>query len=204
MALPAPVVTHPPDWLYERITAVGGPDGARYEASLYGPINGLLSAYFPVTESFMVKPQPKIRPEYMPHPADPFPRSSLDSYHASVIPRAYGGRENPLKEPDFVVVKATQARDNDRIILVIEVKPHGTAPEHGREQLQDYLEGVAAKYRVDTLGPLFHQTLYGLLVIGDTVEMLTFNLQDQVAVVGPMYFRHPVVRMFLGNIFQAN
>jgi hypothetical protein len=48
---------------------------------------------------------------------------------------------------------------------------------------------VAAKYRVDTLGPLFHQTLRGLLVIGDHVEMVTLTLQNEQGIVGPMIMR---------------
>lgn len=70
----------------------------------------LLVSYFPVGRHFMVKPQSKIRPEFI-NDYDPTLRLSLDSYHAEVLPRGLGG-ELGVGIPDFIVVKASAAKDD--------------------------------------------------------------------------------------------
>jgi hypothetical protein len=194
----AAVVTEPPPWVYLRINAAGGPAGARYEASLYGPINAYLGSYFPVSRLFIIKPQPKLRPDFDIDPNDPT-RHSIDSYHSPVLSRAEGGKEVPLKEPDFIVAKATADINNDRIIVVIEIKPYGADPDNARSQLEDYLEIVARKYRTDTATPVFHQDLYGLLIVGNRVEIITFNMANQVVLTSPKTFTSAHVKSFMAK-----
>ena len=74
-----------PDWVFQRIIAVGGETGPRYEASLYGPTTCLLASYFLITDFFMIKPQGKIRPEFI-NDIDDTIRTSFDSYRAEVLP----------------------------------------------------------------------------------------------------------------------
>lgn len=72
-----PTTIPPLDWVIQRIIAVGGETG-RYEASLYGPTTCLLISNFPLKRHFMVKPQGKIRPEFI-NDIDDGVRTSLDS-----------------------------------------------------------------------------------------------------------------------------
>jgi hypothetical protein len=167
-------VDRPPRWVYQRIMAVGGQQGPRYEASLYGPTNCLLVPYFPVAHNFMVKPQAKIRPEFITD-FDPTIRVSLDSYHAEVLPRGIRGSEIGVKIPDFIVVKATQSKDDDKLLLVVEIKTSDRSLEDSGEQLVSYLEAFAEKSRDDTEEPLF-QILYGLLLVGEKVQPFTFHV----------------------------
>jgi hypothetical protein len=200
----APIINHPPAWVYARINFAGEALGARYEASLYGPINAFLASYFLLERCFMTKPQPKIRPDYEVDPAEPQPRSSVDSYNSPVVSRADGGKEYPLREPDFITVKATHDIANDRVVLVVEVKPYGTNVIHARAQLEDYMETLAQKYRVDTDTSIFEHTLHGLLVIGNQVEMFTLNIADEIKVRGPRTFDHHDVKEFMSTLVYAN
>ena len=77
-----PNIPPPPDWVFQRIIAVGGETGPRYEASLYGPVTCLLASYFPVADFFMIKPQGKIRPEFI-NDIDDTIRTSFNSYRAT-------------------------------------------------------------------------------------------------------------------------
>ena len=69
-------------------------DGACYESSFYSLINAWLGCYFTVNNSFMVKPQGKIRPPFTLENNDG--RVSLDSYNGEVLPRELGGRKISL------------------------------------------------------------------------------------------------------------
>jgi len=53
-----------PIWLQQRLYSTFDSEHVRYEASQYGPLNGMLGHVFPVERCFMVKPQAKIRPPY--------------------------------------------------------------------------------------------------------------------------------------------
>lgn len=80
-----PNIPPPLDWVFQHIIAIGGETGPRYEASLYGPVTCLLVSYFPVTDFFMIKPQGKIRPEFI-NDIDDTICTSFDSYRAEVLP----------------------------------------------------------------------------------------------------------------------
>src|ERR1700724_1310992 len=53
-----------PTWVDQCLAVTGAADVARYESSIYGPLNAFLTSYFPPHQTFMVKPQAKIRPHY--------------------------------------------------------------------------------------------------------------------------------------------
>ena len=115
-----PTTVPPPDWVFQRIIAVGGETRPRYEASLYGQTTCLLISNFPLTRRFMIKPQGKIHPEFINNMNDTI-RTSLDSYHAEVL--GFQGSESGVKIPDFIVVKATESKDDDRVLMLVEIKP---------------------------------------------------------------------------------
>ncbi len=85
------VLAPPPDWLQDRLRAMGGDLAPRYESSLCGPITSLLVWFFPITRRFMVKPQARIRPEHAGIPlsdqSEELTPGSLDSYDAEVLLR---------------------------------------------------------------------------------------------------------------------
>ena len=125
-------------WVYQRLAATGAADVVRYESSIYGPLNAFLTLYFPAHQTFMVKPQAKIRPHYEEGSHDDVAtgrdiRASLDSYGAHVLPRTLGGWEDPLKSPDFIVVKPTAGPHKDRVLLVIQVKLKAMSEQHAEE-----------------------------------------------------------------------
>ena len=194
----------PPQWVYDRLAATGGENKARYEASLYGPLNAFLTSYFGVDQNFMVKPQPKIRPEFIGNSEDVLFRPSLDSYHAEVLPRSFGGFEAQLRSPDFIVVKATASRDNDRLLLVVEIKPSDMFEENAVEQLSEYMGMLADKHRHDTKEPLFANTLHGLLILGDHVRILPLPLTSTMGPSGLLKCSHAAVHSVLRTIVQKN
>jgi hypothetical protein len=195
--------TKPPAWVYDRIRAAGQPGAVRYEASLYGPLNAFLSAYFPPTQWFLVKPQPKIRPEYLANPGETPMRLSVDSYGASVLPRSIGGAEYPLKSPDFIVAKATEQVDGDRILLIVEAKPQDGSEEHAREQLSEYMETFAEKYHAGTGEPLT-EVVRGLLIIGGKVSLLSVPINGQAGWTDLTPFTHVAVHTFIRDIVTRN
>lgn len=74
-----------------RRTTVAQESGPRYEASLCGPTACLLVSKFPLFAlHFMVKPEGKIRPEFINNTDD---TTSLDSYHAEILTRGFQGSE---------------------------------------------------------------------------------------------------------------
>jgi hypothetical protein len=85
-----------------------------YESSYYGPINMLLTTYFPARDGFIVKPQTRLR--WGPGPQG---RTSTDSYGQSV------GISNEDINPDFLVSIGTPRADSDVPLLIVEVKREG-------------------------------------------------------------------------------
>ena len=138
-------VPPPPDWVFQRIIAVGRETGPHYEASLYSPTTCLLISNFPLTRCFMIKPQGKIHPEFISNINDSTIRTSLDSYHAEVLPQGFQGSESGVKIPDFIVVKATESKDDDRVLMVVEIKPSDQSLANSMEQLTTYLEAFMKK-----------------------------------------------------------
>ena len=73
----------------------------------------------------------------------------VDSDDAS-SPTSYGAHVTSSKEkklPDFIVVRATDNKNNDKIILIIEVKKRKklSKDERQREQLKRYLEAAGKR-----------------------------------------------------------
>ena len=124
---------------------------------------------------------------------------SLDSYHAKVLPLGIGGSEIGVKILDFIVVKATQSNDDDKLLLVVEIKPSNRSLDDSGEQLVSYLEAFAEKSRDDTEEPLF-RNLYGLLLVGEKVQLFTFHIDGQIGVSSLLDIVSSTVHSFLSNI----
>jgi len=150
----------------------------------------------------MVKPQAKIRPEFI-NDFDSTIRTSLDSYHAQVLPRSIRGSEISLKIPDFIVVKATQSKDDDKLLRLVEIKSSDQSLDDSTEQLASYLEAFAEKSRDDTQEPLC-QILYGVLLVGEKVMLFTLHIGGQIGTTGLLDTTSPTVHTFLSNITRTN
>ena len=134
-----------PDWLLRRLRSISHTP-PRYEASLYGPINGILATYFPPQQRFMVKPQGKVRPGYE-YNVEEAERMSFDSYNQLVQPRGQGlGDESNVKIPDFIVVKGSPTLSNDIPLLIVEVKRDASDDDLARLQILDYMIGFGRKF----------------------------------------------------------
>lgn len=164
-----------PEWLRPRLRALNDYN-TRHEASHYGPTNGLLVHAFPLEDSFLVKPQPKIRP-----PADEDAgNTSLDSY-AGMVP-SRGDDESDIFIPDFVVVRAGPNHVSDRAIIVVENKlidldteMAGSAAEDAKDQLKAYMNRLCEK---DDREPI-----YGVLLTKTTAHVYRGELVEDIAAV---------------------
>lgn len=132
-----------PDWLFHRLCAAGQTP-PRYEASLYGPVNGILATYFPPQQCFMIKPQGKVRPGYE-YDVEVV-RRSVDSYNDTVRPRGQGELEDDVKIPDFIVVKGSATLSGDIPLLIVEVKRDDSDDKTARNQINSYMDAFAAKF----------------------------------------------------------
>lgn len=145
-----------PEWISERLQQLvlqGGEQGPHFEASYYGPIDGMADSIFSGSE-YMVKPQAKIRPTAPPTGAGrpirvrrneqgPM-RRSVDSYNAEVTDNV------GLFEPDFLIVRVDTQRglggpQGDKIVACIEVKQDDSQSLLARHQLQVYLGTLDGK-----------------------------------------------------------
>jgi hypothetical protein len=132
-----------PDWLLERWHAVGQTP-PRYEASLYGPFNGILAMYFLPQQRFLVKPQAKVRPDYEYYVGE-VERRSFDSYNQPVQPRGQGD-ESDLEIPDFIVVKGSATLTNDIPLLIVELKREDSDEAIAKVQIASYMEALFIKF----------------------------------------------------------
>jgi hypothetical protein len=141
--------------------------------------------HFPVDHQFMVKPQGKIHPVYDPIIRDEadLVHISLDSYSGEVLPRDVRGREESVKIPDFIVVKATASLHHDRILLVVEVKRPDMPDASAMDQMTLYLSALAKKTTLDGV-PLFDH-MVGLLVLGRDVLFVSLTQGQQVQFSNP-------------------
>lgn len=121
-----PVVV--PDWLLDRFDALYAMP-PHYEASYYGPVNMLLTTFFPATMRFLVKPQARIR-----EPPVPGGRTSNDSYGQTV------GTSDKDGNPDFLVSTGTAALDSDVPFLIYEVKPGEEDEIESQVQMERYMQ----------------------------------------------------------------
>jgi hypothetical protein len=149
MANPLPIVRPLDGWLALRIANTIQDDRVRYEASLYGPLNGLLGHVFPLQRTFMVKPQAKLRPTLGPPPVNPPQgvRVSTDSMNNQVASRTtvVGRRREVVDEPDFVVVKSGPNYGDDMALAIIEVKRDDEPLLADLDQIQRYMQSIFSK-----------------------------------------------------------
>lgn len=117
-----------PGWLQTRLSEVFR-NPIHYEASHYGPINALLSTYFPPDRNFLVKPQARLRREDDPSVAT---RQSTDSYGQAV------GTHNDDRLPDFLVCLGSALLHADIPLLLFEVKLQHITEAECAEQLDGY------------------------------------------------------------------
>jgi len=164
-----------PEWLVARLKSAGGNLSPRYEASMYGPVNGFLTCYFPVHRRYLIKPQGKIRPAVWTELGsdEAILRISLDSYSGEVLSRDEVGGEDAIKIPDFITVKASASLHQDRVLLLAEVKRNGETLLAAQEQLAEYFEAFMDKTHADGTPLVTH--LDGLLVAGNQAVMATWN-----------------------------
>ncbi|KAL6305970.1 hypothetical protein BKA93DRAFT_190163 [Sparassis latifolia] len=74
------------------------------------------------------------------------PNTSVDSTGDPMLPRAWGGWEQDLLKPDFIVVKGTVELDRDVILAVVEVKLNTQEENTGIRQVRLYLEAIQTKH----------------------------------------------------------
>jgi len=117
-----------PNWLLHRFKAVYH-EPPHYESSYYGPINMLLTTYFPAVDGYLVKPQARLR-----QPPSPGARTSIDSTGQKVGTRSDDGN------PDFLVSKGSPTLDADVPLLIYEVKRHDVGDAEAAHQIDRYIE----------------------------------------------------------------
>ena len=116
-----------PEWLLGRFEALYK-DPPHYEASYYGPINGLLTVHFPVADGFLVTPQARLR-----QPPKGEGRTSIDSVGQVV------GTFDDDGSPDFVVSYGSAERHRDVPLLIYEVKNEDTSFGSTAAQMDRYI-----------------------------------------------------------------
>lgn len=210
---PTRVVTFPP-WLVGRFqTMFTNPP--HFEASWYGPINAILNLFFPVTEGFLVKPQPRLRPPNLDAIPVDEPLENADDEHEEMIsvsintsvdfsdlsadfsfdPSAvsYDSHGDLVGFggdyiPDFIAVNGTSSGNDDVPLCVVEVKRPQDSMKTSQEQVSYYLERTAYK------NP--SPDLVALLIMGE--KTFTFTLGPGTTV---LRGRRPITT--LGPIFKS-
>jgi hypothetical protein len=148
-----------PDWLQGRFDSLSV-QSPHYEASYYGPINMLLTTYFPATDGFNVKPQPRLRTLV----ASQGQRVSIDSYGGSVGTAS----DDPI--PDFLVSIGSSKLGKDIPILIYEVKRSDEEEAEAGIQMDRYIHW-ARNYQKNLVGAV---TIVAVLVLGN--ESITCEL----------------------------
>lgn len=193
-----------PGWLIARLNSAGGNFAPRYEASMYGPVNGFLACYFPVHRRYLIKPQGKIRPAVWTELGgdDAVLRISLDSYSGEVLSRDEKGSEDTVKIPDFITVKASASLHQDRVVLLVEVKRNDETILAAQEQLGEYFEAFMDKTRADGTPLVTH--LNGLLVAGNQAVMASWTSGGEIQWSELVDMTGVEVDNFLKQITNAN
>ena len=140
-----------PEWLLGRFEALYK-DPPHYEASYYGPINGLLTVHFPVADGFLVTPQARLR-----QPPKGEGRTSIDSVGQVV------GTFDDDGSPDFVVSYGSAELHQDVPLLIYEVKNEDTSFESTAAQMDRYI-AWGKEYQGQAQGA--EREIWGVLVIG--------------------------------------
>jgi hypothetical protein len=143
-------VTIPP-WLLARFNAIYT-NPPHYEASYYGPVNSLLTVYFPAADGFMVKPQARLR-----QPPTPGGRTSIDSQGQKV------GTFDDDGNPDFLVNIGSAQLHHDIPLLIYELKKHGESFADAVAQIDRYVMW-AKDYQRQVTG--IKRPIWAVLMIG--------------------------------------
>ena len=133
------------------------------EASLYGPLNALLHAYFPVKSEFMIKPQGVFRKKN----EDPY---DFGASRTSMGGEGYGGIQYI---PDFIIVKGAEKTSTDKVIGIIEVKKHGEEEPSSIIQLQNYLISALRGSHKSNLDGV--DEILGILVTGKETRVMKLS-----------------------------
>lgn len=141
-----------PNWLLGRFDSLYL-HPPHYEASYYGPINMLMTTFFPSARHFLVKPQARLR-----DPPTPGGRSSNDSYGQTV------GISDRDGNPDFLVCKGSSALDADVPFLIYEIKRHEDDDVASSVQMERYMDWARRYQNQVAQGQRIG--VYAVLVIG--------------------------------------
>ena len=140
-----PPVTTPP-WLLARFETIYA-DPPHYEASLYGPINALLTVHFPAVDHFLVKPQAHLHQPPMPGQC-----TSIDSMCQHI------GTFDDDGNPDFLVSFGSPQLHLDIPLLIYEMKQEKESFMEAAGQVDSYISW-AKEYQCQltgTLPPMSH------------------------------------------------
>lgn len=141
-----------PNWLLGRFDSLYQKP-PHYEASYYGPINMMLTTFFPSAKRFLVKPQARLR-----NPPAPGGRTSSDSYGQIV------GTSDKDGNPDFLVSTGTSALDSDVPFLIYEIKRDDEDEFLSAIQMERYM--LWAREYQRQVSPWARIGVYAVLVIG--------------------------------------
>jgi hypothetical protein len=86
--------------------------------------------------------------------------------------------QSRLKVPEFIVVKASPSESlhEDRVLILVEVKPQEMSRVAAEEQLSAYLEGMVLKNVFG--GELLVDRLCGVLVSGNRVQFAELQAKE--------------------------
>lgn len=196
----APPNTPIPTWLAARFTA--GDRRPQYDI-----VCTLLLWRFPIERRFMVNPPASIG-LYFPMDVDgsdsELPRSINASNHEVISIETGPGNRGPVNFPDFIVTKVggTLNELEDRILLVVEVKPSHAEVPAATTQLGNYLTVIQDKAAVD--GRPLSSTLFGMVIVGDQAILARLTTGGKPEDMGIHSITGPTVYRFLSDIAVAN
>jgi|ERR1700691_4585346 hypothetical protein len=175
-----------PQWLLARFNAIYK-DPPHYEASYYGPVNALLTAYFPPVDGFLVKPQTRLR-----QPPAPGGRTSTDSQGQQV------GTFDNDGNPDFLVSIGSAQLHHDIPLLICELKKEEYSTTIAGAQMDRYV--VWAKEYQRQIAQ--HRDVWAVLVIGSEsyTYFLPANSTDIIAYDVLVNTTGPEIMMLLQSI----
>ncbi|TFK36046.1 hypothetical protein BDQ12DRAFT_714434 [Crucibulum laeve] len=183
--LPPPIPL--PNWIRTRIMnelPSDQPMPNRYEYSVYGAFNALLTTIFPAERNFSIAPQLLMRTNYDEDVRDTSASSidvnvsfmlneevlaadmSTDNFGALVESRSAGAAQSAVI-PDFSIVKVNANGDvkSDSIVSMLEVKKDDQKLRQSEMKMHRYLQIARAKSRPS--GQIF----WAFLVLGDTTQV---------------------------------
>ncbi|TFK35305.1 hypothetical protein BDQ12DRAFT_759968 [Crucibulum laeve] len=187
-AMQSPPPRSMPNWIRTRIMnelPSDQPMPNRYEYSVYGAFNALLTTIFPAERNFSIAPQLLMRTNYDEDVRDTSASSidvnvsfmlneevlaadmSTDNFGALVESRSAGAARS-IVIPDFSILKVDAYGDakGDKILTILEVKKDDQDLLDSQMQMRRYLEIARVKPRPSGPGHIF----WAFLVLGDTTQ----------------------------------